>query len=90
MRTADLDAVAGDDGTHEPDLDFRRFHLYRHDDETGVSGTGVVAEGIQFRDRRIAMRWCVNPARSTTVYDVPADVTTIHGHDGKTEIIWID
>ena len=74
----------------DPHHDFRRFHLYRHDDETGVSGTGIVAEGIQYQDGRISMRWCVNPARSTTAYDNAPDVTTIHGHDGKTEIIWID
>ena len=73
-----------------PDPLFRRFHLYRHHDETGVSGPGIVAEGIQYRDGCIAMRWCVNPARSTTVYTNHDDVTTIHGHDGKTEIVWID
>lgn len=84
------DDAALDLDTHEPNLDFRRFHLYRHHDETGVSGTGVVAEGVQFQDGRIAMRWCVNPARSTTAYDTTTDVETIHGHDGKTEIIWID
>lgn len=89
MCNSDLDVIEPDDN-HVPDLDFRRFHLYRHSDETGVSGTGVVAEGVQFRDHRIAMRWCVNPARSTTAYDHEHDVTTIHGHDGKTEIIWID
>lgn len=76
--------------TQEPHQSFRRFHLYRHQDATGVSGTGVVAEGIQFQDNHVTMRWCVNPARSTTTYDNHDDVTTIHGHDGKTEIIWID
>ena len=74
----------------EPDPMFRRFHLYRHHDETGVSGTGIVTEGIQYRDGQVSMRWCVNPARSTTTYANTADVTTIHGHDGKTDIIWID
>lgn len=75
---------------HTPHPNFRRFHLQRHNDETGVSGTGTVAEGTQYQDGTITMRWCVNPARSTTTYDNHHDVTTIHGHDGKTEIIWID
>lgn len=80
------------DGKHQPDThpNFRRFHLYRHNDETGVSGTGTVAEGIQYQDGYVSMRWCVQPARSTTTYNTADDVTTIHGHDGKTEIIWID
>jgi hypothetical protein len=74
----------------EPHPSFRRFHLYRHADETGVSGTGTVAEGIQYQDGHVSMRWCVKAARSTTIYTHTDDVTTIHGHDGKTEIIWID
>jgi hypothetical protein len=74
----------------EAHFEFRRFHLYRHADETGVSGTGIVAEGVQFQDGVVSMRWCVKPARSTTSYDNVPDVTTIHGHDGKTEIVWID
>lgn len=74
----------------EPHQWFRRFHLYRHEDETGVSGTGVVAEGIPYQDGHVSMRWCVQPARSTTIYRSHGDVATIHGHDGKTEIIWID
>lgn len=69
---------------------FRRFHLHRHNDETGVSGTGTVAEGIQFQDGCVSMRWCVRPAHSTTHYTTIDDVILIHGHNGKTEIIWID
>lgn len=68
----------------------RRFVLQRDIDETGVSGTGRVAEGLQFEDGRATMRWCVNPARSTTTYDNTTELITIHGHDGKTKIIWID
>lgn len=69
---------------------FKRFHLQRDFDETGVSGTGTVAEGVQFQDGRIAMRWCVNPARSTTAYDTIEHVETIHGHNGKTHVVWLD
>jgi len=69
---------------------FQRFHLERDIDETGVSGTGLVAEGVQFRDGVVAMRWCVNPARSTTVYESVEHVLAIHGHDGKTRVTWVD
>lgn len=35
----------------------RRFHLVRDDDETGISGTGVVAEGIEFSNGMCAACW---------------------------------
>lgn len=35
----------------------RRFRLIRHHDVSGVSGTGPVAEGVQFTDGAVALRW---------------------------------
>lgn len=67
----------------------RRWALYRHEDATGVSGEGVVAEGVQFRDGRVAYRWTTDP-RTTQTADSIDDVETIHGHAGKTEIVWLD
>ncbi len=67
----------------------RRFHLYRLTDASGVSGTGVVAEGVEFTDRRCALRWRTATA-STAVYDRIADIEAIHGHHGATRIVWHD
>jgi hypothetical protein len=67
----------------------RRFTLIRDIDETGVSGTGVIVEGIEFTDGTVALRWLTG-ATSTAVYDSIAAVETIHGHGGKTRIVWID
>lgn len=67
----------------------RRFELHRDVDESGVSGIGVVAEGVQFSDGRCAMRWLTETA-STGLYDSISDVQTIHGHGGLTQIVWID
>lgn len=70
-------------GTHE------RFLLYRREDVTGVSGRGTVAEGIEFSDGKVAMHWCVpGKPKSTVVYDSIADVEAIHGHDGRTALVW--
>lgn len=33
----------------------RRFELHREEDVSGVSGTGVVAEGVAFSDGRVLM-----------------------------------
>lgn len=65
------------------------FVLERDIDETGISGTGRVAEGIQFSDGRCAMRWMTaDLIRSTAVYDSIEDVAFIHGHGGKTRIVF--
>lgn len=68
----------------------RPFVLYRVEDSTGVSGTGVVAEGVEFSDGRVALRWCVGEHRSTVMWDSIASVRAIHGHDGKTKVTWGD
>ena len=35
----------------------RTFRLIRDEDPTGISGTGSVAEGVEFDDGTVAMRW---------------------------------
>jgi hypothetical protein len=67
----------------------RRFQLVRDVDETGVSGIGVVAEGVEFGDGTVAMRWATGTA-STGVYDRIGDVEKIHGHQGATRVEFID
>lgn len=68
----------------------RSFVLHRRVDATGVSGTGVVADGVQYPDECVAMRWR-GPWRSLVAYDQGlAAVESIHGHDGKTSVVWPD
>jgi hypothetical protein len=67
----------------------RRFVLHRHEDETGVSGTGTVAEGIEFTDGTIALRWLTAVA-CTGIYPSIHAVEVVHGHHGKTTIEWRD
>ncbi len=67
-----------------------RFHLHRDVDATGVSGTGVVAEGVEFVDGTCVVRWVVGDHRSTVVWDDVASVEAIHGHGGATRVVWDD
>jgi hypothetical protein len=60
--------------------------LDRDEDVTGVSGTGVVAEGIQFSDGTVALRWVVGEHRSTVFWPNIEAVKAIHGHDGRTHV----
>lgn len=64
------------------------FELHRDHDQTGVSGVGVVAEGVVFTDGRVAMRWRTGTA-STAIYDGVDDVAAIHGHQGLTRLVWL-
>lgn len=67
----------------------RRFVLQRREDLTGVSGTGTVAEGVQFSDGKVAIRW-KGQVRSTVLYDTVNDAVAIHGHEGRTIVDWLD
>lgn len=67
----------------------RRWALYRLADETGMSGCGVVAYGVQFPDGSVSYRWNTSP-RTSQIAESIHDVKYIHGHEGKTEVRWID
>lgn len=70
-------------------LQARRFRLVRHTDVSGVSGTGVVAEGVQFSDGAVALHWRGQFPTTTVLPNIHA-VIGIHGHQGATEIVWDD
>ena len=64
----------------------KTFYLHRTEDESGVSGTGRIAQGIIFDNGKVAMTW-LSEHPSVTVYDNIGEVKAIHGHEGKTEVI---
>jgi hypothetical protein len=68
----------------------RLFHLVRDEDHTGVSGTGIVAEGAVFSTGRVALHWVSNGLSSTALHDSLENVTAIHGHGGKTRVVFLD
>lgn len=67
----------------------RRFVLVRHVDVSGVSGTGIVAEGIEWTDKTVSLHW-LGDRPSTTVWNSIEDVEAIHGHSGLTVLQFID
>lgn len=67
----------------------RRFMLQRDVDETGVSGTGKVAEGVVFTCGRVALTW-LTPWTSVAVYDNVEVLEHLHGHGGKTRVVYVD
>jgi hypothetical protein len=69
----------------------KRFELVRHHDVSGVSGTGVVAEGVLFSSGRVALEWTSEWPTSVVFHHRGMEaVEAIHGHGGQTEIRWLD
>ena len=65
----------------------RSFQMVRHEDASGVSGTGLVAQGVEFDDGTCVLRW-MTQFKSTAFYASAADLEAVHGHGGKTSIQW--
>lgn len=64
------------------------FQLDRIADHSGVSGTGIVADGVEFPDGTVALRWR-GDVQSTVIYDSLEDVIKIHGHGGATQLKFV-
>lgn len=69
----------------------RRFVLVRDEDITGVSGTGVVAEGVLFSNGVVALQWTSEFPTSVVFHQRGLEsVEAVHGHNGRTRIEWVD
>lgn len=66
----------------------RTFWLHRDEDVSGVSGTGVVAEGVEFDNGKVVICWIVGEHQSVVVWDSLASVEAVHGHGGATRVVW--
>lgn len=67
----------------------KRFNLLRIEDVSGVSGRGVVCQGVVFDNGTVALAWLTD-IPSHEIYPNIEGVKATHGHDGKTEVVWID
>lgn len=67
-------------------MTIRVGHLLRYEDESGVSGTGRVAEWVEFSDGEVVVHW-LSHTPSTNHYRNMKQVESVHGHGGATEII---
>lgn len=62
------------------------FYLIRNKDISGNSGTGVVAQGVEFDNGKCAMTWLTETLTMTT-FDKFSDIELLHGHGGMTEVV---
>ncbi|MBP2704443.1 hypothetical protein JOL79_11520 [Microbispora sp. RL4-1S] len=66
-----------------------RFQLVRQVDVTGVSGTGVVADGVLWPDGTVSIRWRGDKP-SVVFWQDLAHAVHVHGHGGLTRVVWLD
>ena len=64
----------------------KTFFLNRKEDVSGVSGTGIVAEGVIFSDGQVVLSW-FGQHHSITIWPSLDDMLAVHGHEGRTEIV---
>jgi hypothetical protein len=65
----------------------KMFWLSRKQDVSGVSGVGIVAEGVEFHDGQCVISW-FGQLHSINVYPDITTLITVHGHGGSTEVVW--
>jgi hypothetical protein len=63
------------------------FTIHRTEDPSGVSGTGVVAEGWETSRGQVVIAW-LSDTPSICIYADVRDVERVHGHHGKSQIVW--
>ncbi len=63
------------------------FVLERLEDVSGISGVGQIAEGIVFHDGQVALSW-IGQYHTVEILPNIDTVKAIHGHGGKTQILW--
>lgn len=75
--------------TTASEVTMRRFILNRVEDATGTSGTGVVAEGVQFSNGQVVIHW-ISQLEAINVYANNVVLEKLHGHQGRTTVHWLD
>ena len=63
------------------------FKLFRKKDISGVSGTGWIAEGVEFSNGKVVISW-LGKLSATNVYDTIENAIAIHGHEGNTLFVY--
>lgn len=74
----------------------RRFLLRRDTDHTGISGVGDIAEGVEFSDGTVVVRWLTTANTApgvkptTVIHEEIGSVLALHGHSGSSTVVWLD
>lgn len=67
----------------------KTFKVHRTKDVSGVSGTGIVAEGVVFPSGKCVIEW-YGPHASIDINNSVGDWIFVHGHNGSTVLEYCD
>lgn len=67
----------------------KKFYLERIVDDSGVSGTGIVAVGCQFPNGWVNLYW-LKGLTGISFYASMKDLMLIHGHKGHTRAVYFE
>lgn len=67
----------------------RRFHVFKIEDMSGVSGRGVVADGVQFSNGICVIAWR-GKFPSTETFLSMDHLRSVHSHGGRTRFVYDD
>lgn len=67
-------------------MGMKTFYVEREEDVSGVSGTGRVAEGIEWSDGTVVLHW-ISDMSSTNIYGNMKQMLKVHGHGGKLKVV---
>lgn len=67
----------------------REYYLQRNEDFSGVSGTGIVAEGVVMPSGKCIHEWSQSYVVSHNIYPNVQSVQHIHGHEGRTIVKFV-
>jgi hypothetical protein len=68
----------------------RPFVLARHEDPGGISGIGVIAEGVQWTGGSAALHWMTDWETFVHWPGGVEEILAVHGHLGATVVRWLD
>jgi hypothetical protein len=68
----------------------RPFVLARHEDPSGISGTGIVAEGVAWTGGTADLHWLTDEESFVHWPGGVDSILRIHGHQGATVCRWLD
>ncbi len=75
----------------KPTSPIRRFYILRHQDISGIAGTGRIVEGVIFPNGRIYLQWR-GPVASFVEFDDFAQFAHVYLHEGHgcNSVVWVD
>jgi hypothetical protein len=63
------------------------FELQRKVDVSGISGTGIVAEGVEFPNGKVLIKW-LGDRPSLVLWQSIEHAQGVHGHNGGTDFVY--